>query len=42
MSLPITDLAVIRGRNPEENARVEKVYEKVASQSKLTVNLEDE
>jgi len=42
MSLPITDLAVIRGRNPEENARVEKVYEKVASQSKLTVNLEVE
>ena len=42
MSLPITDLAVIRGRNPEENARVEKVYEKVASQSKVTVNLEDE
>jgi len=42
MSLPITDLAVIRGRNLEENARVEKVYEKVVSQSKLRVNLEDE
>jgi hypothetical protein len=42
MSLPITDLAVIRGRHPEENARVEKVYERVASQSKVAVNLEDE
>jgi hypothetical protein len=42
MSLPITNLAVIRGRNIEENARVQKVYEKVASQSKLTVNLEVE
>lgn len=42
MSLPITNLAVIRGRNPEENARVQKVYEKVSRQSKFVVNLEDE
>ena len=42
MTLPISNLTVIKGRNAEENARVEKVYKKVASQSKLTVNLEDE
>ena len=42
MSLPITNLAVIRGRNPEENARVKDVYERVAKQSKFAVNLEDE
>jgi hypothetical protein len=42
MSLPITNLAVIRGRNAEENARVKDVYEKVARQSKFEVNLEDE
>ena len=42
MSLPITNLAVIRGRNAEENARVKEVYEKVARQSKFEVNLEDE
>ena len=42
MSLPITNLAVIRGRNTEENARVKDVYEKIASESKFEVNLEDE
>jgi hypothetical protein len=42
MSLPITNLAVIRGRNSEENTRVQDVYEKVAKQSKFDVNLEDE
>jgi len=42
MSLPITNLAIIRGRNAEENARVEEVYEKVAEQSKFEVTLEDE
>ena len=42
MSLPITNLAVIRGRNAEENARVQDVYEKVAGQSKFEVSLEDE
>jgi hypothetical protein len=42
MSLPITNLAVIRGRNAEENARVKDVYERVAKQSKFEVNLEDE
>jgi hypothetical protein len=42
MSLPITILAVIRGRNAEENARVKDVYEKVAKQIKFEVNLEDE
>ncbi len=41
MSLPITNLAVIRGRNPEENTRVKEVYEKVAGQSKFEVTLED-
>jgi hypothetical protein len=42
MSLPITNLAVIRGRNAEESTRVQEVYEKVAGQSKFEVNLEDE
>ena len=42
MSLPITNLAVIRGRNADENARVLEVYEKVAGQSKFEVTLEDE
>ena len=42
MSLPITNLAVIRGRNTEENARVQDVYEKVVGKSKFEVNLEDE
>ncbi|MBT7071254.1 MAG: hypothetical protein HN855_00220 [Anaerolineae bacterium] len=42
MSLPITNLAVIRGRNTEETARVQEVYEKIAKQSKFEVNLEDE
>ena len=42
MSLPITNLAVISGRNTEENARVQEVYEKVAGQSKFEVTLEDE
>jgi hypothetical protein len=42
MSLPITNLAVIRGRNAEENARVQDVYKKVAGQSKFEVSLEDE
>jgi hypothetical protein len=42
MTLPISNLAVIRGRNQAENDRVQKIYEKVASQSKVSVNLEDE
>jgi len=42
MSLPITNLAVIRGRNAEESTRVQAVYEKVAGQSKFEVTLEDE
>jgi hypothetical protein len=42
MTLPISNLAVIRGRNEEENARVEKIYDKVAGKSKLPVTLEEE
>jgi hypothetical protein len=42
MTLPISNLTVIRGRNEEENARVEKIYEKVAGKSKLPVTMEEE
>ena len=42
MTLPISNLTIIRGRNAEENARVEKIYETVASKSKLPVTMEEE
>ena len=42
MTLPISNLEVIRGRNEEENARVEKIYEKVAAKSRLLVTMEEE
>ena len=42
LTLPISNLAVIRGRSAQENARVEKIYKKVAGQSKLAVHLEEE
>jgi hypothetical protein len=42
MTLPISNLTVIKGRNAEENARVEKIYQTVASKSKLPVTMEEE
>jgi len=42
MTLPISNLTVIKGRNEEENARVEKIYDKIAGKSKLPVTLEEE
>lgn len=42
MSLPISNLAVVRGRNEVEDERVQKIYKNVAEKSKLPVNLEEE
>ena len=42
MTLPISNLTVIKGRNAEENARVEKIYQTVAGKSKLPVTMEEE
>ena len=42
MTLPISNLTVIKGRNEEENARIEKIYQTVAGKSKLPVTMEEE